>query len=36
MLVSYSDLWEVYGDALEEVTDWLAFEADVETNPWAD
>lgn len=28
------DYLEIMGDALEELEDWLAFEADMATNPW--
>ena len=28
--------WEVLGDAMEEVTEWEAYEADLaESDPWA-
>ena len=28
------DFLEIVGDAMEDLTDWLAFEEDMKTNPW--
>ena len=28
------DYLEIMGDAMDELNDWLAFEADMATNPW--
>lgn len=29
-----SDWWEIIGDAMEEVAEWLDYEADMATNPY--
>lgn len=28
------DYWEILGDAIEELSDWEAYEEDMKTNPW--
>lgn len=28
------EYWEIMGDILEEVEEWLDFEADMASNPW--
>lgn len=28
------DYWEILGDAMEEVAEWQAYEADMEDNPY--
>ena len=30
------DFWEILSDAIEEVQEWAEYEADMETNPWAE
>jgi len=33
----YADYWEIMGDAIEEVAEWMAYEADLEEgDPWAE
>lgn len=35
MMILNRDFWEILGDAMEDLQEWLDFEADMETNPYA-